>query len=251
MRNVVPKFDYPAQNIEKWCKEAKAKGESKERCVDALRRDLGSREFLEEFDELMWYPSEVDVSIRLGWFYHFWQKLTIRSVKNLMNIYYTTVGGNSLLLLNIPPNKRGLFAASDVKRLKKMGEIIRKDEKNVLPLRKITTTNVSKKFNSEKNLFKHKTFSPELAEKYDITIWFDKAKINKVNIQEDTDFSQRVEEFAITTKISEGIKTLYEGTVIGFNKIALFSAVTTDNLTLTITKCRKEPYLKKFEAVKA
>ena len=84
--------------------------------------DMGSREFLSGFDEFMWYPAEVDVSIRLGWFYHPLQRFTLKSLNHLMKIYYTSAGNNSLFLLNIPPNKNGLFANSDVKRLKEMGK---------------------------------------------------------------------------------------------------------------------------------
>ena len=78
--------------------------------INAMSKDLGSRELVSKASDLFWYPSEVDVSIRPGWFYHAEQDNQVRSLANLVNIYYRSVGCNSVLLLNIPPDKRGLIA---------------------------------------------------------------------------------------------------------------------------------------------
>ena len=58
-----------------------------------------------------WVPVEADVSIRPGWFWHADEHP--KSVDELMEIYYNTVGRNSLLLLNVPPDNRGLIPAED------------------------------------------------------------------------------------------------------------------------------------------
>ena len=75
---------------------------------------------------IFWYPSEVDVSIRPGWFYHAEQDNQVRLLANLVNIYYRSVGCNSVLLLNIPPDNRGLMHENDVKRIKELTEYIKK-----------------------------------------------------------------------------------------------------------------------------
>ena len=62
-----------------------------------------------------WIPAEVDVSIRPGWFYR--DSEHPKSVEELMRIYYQSVGRNGLLLLNVPPDPRGLIAAEDSARL--------------------------------------------------------------------------------------------------------------------------------------
>ena len=94
--------------------------------INNMSKDLGSRELLAKAQEAYWYPSEVDVSIRPGWFYHADQDERVRSLANLVNIYYQSVGCNSVLLLNIPPDKRGLIHEIDVQRIKELSDYINK-----------------------------------------------------------------------------------------------------------------------------
>ena len=85
--------------------------------VFSKAEDLGSRKMLEKATELFWYPSEVDVSIRPGWFYHAEEDAKVKSLKHLSDIYFQSVGYNSVLLLNIPPDRKGLINEADVNRL--------------------------------------------------------------------------------------------------------------------------------------
>ncbi|WCH96984.1 alpha-L-fucosidase [Streptomyces moderatus] len=86
--------------------------------------DMGSRAALVEArpvaDHLQWWPAECDVSIRDGWFYHADQQP--KSVEQLTDIYFRSVGRNSVLLLNIPPDTDGLLPAADVARLREFRE---------------------------------------------------------------------------------------------------------------------------------
>ncbi|MEE2728370.1 MAG: alpha-L-fucosidase [Candidatus Latescibacterota bacterium] len=88
--------------------------------VDNGANDLGSRGNLAENEVTFWYPAECDVSIRPGWFYHASQDLQVKSLEHLLDIYYRSVGRNSVLLLNVPPDQRGLFHENDVARLKEL-----------------------------------------------------------------------------------------------------------------------------------
>jgi alpha-L-fucosidase len=72
-----------------------------------------------------WYPAECDVSIRPGWFYHEAEDSQVKTVEQLLDIYFKSVGRNSVLLLNVPPDRRGLFAAADVTRLQEFGAATR------------------------------------------------------------------------------------------------------------------------------
>ena len=87
----------------------------RERKISSADQDLGSREALKDEMDLVWYPAEVNVSVRPGWFYHTYEDDKVRSLENLVHIYDRAVGGNATMLLNIPPTPEGLFHETDVK----------------------------------------------------------------------------------------------------------------------------------------
>jgi len=68
-------------------------------------------------DGAVWRPAEVDVSIRPGWFYHPAEDEKVRAVDNLTDLYFTSVGRNAKLLLNVPPTRDGLIHPTDAARL--------------------------------------------------------------------------------------------------------------------------------------
>jgi alpha-L-fucosidase len=67
-----------------------------------------------------WRPGETDVSIRPGWFHHAAENALVRSVTNLVDLHFTSVGRNSKLLLNVPPTRNGVLHETDVSRLEGM-----------------------------------------------------------------------------------------------------------------------------------
>jgi len=81
-------------------------------------------ELLQRGDPLgsVWRPGETDVSIRPGWFWHASQDAAVRSVDNLVELYFTSVGRNSKLLLNVPPTTEGVLHLTDVERLAAFGD---------------------------------------------------------------------------------------------------------------------------------
>ncbi|MCC8016266.1 MAG: alpha-L-fucosidase, partial [Clostridiales bacterium] len=106
---------------------------SQHNCADAEKlknitssdEDLGSRELLSKCSDLCWYPAEVDVSVRKGWFYSKNENKTVKSVKRLFKIYLSSVGNNCTLLLNVPPTDKGVVHRKDAARLKELGEKIK------------------------------------------------------------------------------------------------------------------------------
>lgn len=68
----------------------------------------------------VWRPGETDVSIRPGWFYHPAEDGKVKTVEDLVGLYFTSVGRNSTLLLNVPPTREGLLHEIDAARLRQM-----------------------------------------------------------------------------------------------------------------------------------
>lgn len=104
---------------------SRAIGQNKELGVFGKSKDLGSRDIVARTKELFWFPSEVDVSIRPGWFYHSKEDSHVKSLAHLADIYFKSVGYNSVLLLNIPPNKSGLIHENDCRRLKEFSTYLK------------------------------------------------------------------------------------------------------------------------------
>ena len=96
------------------------------RPIRAQDLDLGSREVLRDETDLIWYPAEVNTSIRPGWFWHEAENHQVKSLDQLIRIYLNSVGGNATFLLNIPPDRRGLFYETDVERLRELGAFLRR-----------------------------------------------------------------------------------------------------------------------------
>ncbi|WP_454777818.1 alpha-L-fucosidase [Georgenia muralis] len=91
------------------------------RLVRSDDEDLGSRAALAGQDELVWYPAEVNTSIRPGWFHHPAEDGEVRSADELFALYRSVVGGNATLLLNVPPDRRGRIGAPDKEALAGLG----------------------------------------------------------------------------------------------------------------------------------
>ena len=191
--------------------------------------DLGSRKILEKATELFWYPSEVDVSIRPGWFYHVEEDSKVKSLKHLADIYFQSVGYNSVLLLNIPPDRRGLINEADVQRLNEFAayrELVFASNKVV---------NGRKYWNATFGSEKVYSLKPN-------------AEINVVMLQEDITKGQRVEAFTVEALTDNGWKEVGKGTTIGYKRMLRFPAVNANKLRVRIDECRLTAYVSQVAA---
>jgi len=242
--SVVPAFRADTQTIEQASQVEAGKAPNK---MEVTAEDLGSRKVLAKYARLAWYPAEVDVSIRPGWFYHAKEDKKVKSAKQLFKIYSDSVGGNAMLLLNIPPDKDGLFSVRDIIALSGFAKRI--IDAFGTPIKIKLSAPASKKGYEIEKLENGGTYSPkDVGEQYSIEIDLEKETlINKLIICEDIRHSQRVEQFEIFAKRRNKYRKVYKGTVIGAKKIAIFSPVKTRKLRLNISSCRLEPYINFIE----
>ena len=195
--------------------------------VSAEAEDKGSRELLAKYRDLIFYPAETDVSIRKGWFYgNLFDEFNIRSQEELLNIYFTSVGGNSSLLLNIPPNKDGIITDSYKNALKKWSDAIAATAAKPVEIDSMQVGDMelmqekeglSKLMNDERDGY---TFEEN---EYILDLHLSKKiKPGRLDLREDLRSSQRVEKFEVWCKTSSEWVKLAESTIIGNRRILLF-----------------------------
>ncbi|MBQ6118586.1 MAG: alpha-L-fucosidase [Clostridia bacterium] len=225
-----------------------SEGEAAPSVLNESSADLGSRALLERAPALEWKPAETDTSIRPGWFWHRSENRKVKSVKELTDLYLRTVGGNSTLLLNIPPDPDGLFSPTDVARLEQMGTAIRNAFAVNLAADAVFTASADDGVHTADNLREDDCETYFKTEDGDNAVIIDvkmpeMRKVHLVKLKENIRFSQRIERFAVEYRCGKGWKRVYEGTTVGYQKICRFRPVTSDELRIVITDSRVCPVL--------
>ena len=198
---------------------ARCEEQNKALGVKATSKDLGGRDMLDNAKELFWYPSEVDVSIRPGWFYHQQEDNQVKSLKHLTDIYFKSVGYNSVLLLNIPPDQRGRISDADVNRLKEFADY----RKEIFADNRV------------KGGLKAWTARPGDTRVYQLK---PKSEINVVMLREDISKGQRMEAFTVEALTADGWKEIAKGTTVGYKRLIRIPAVEARQLRVKVDACR-------------
>ncbi len=215
---------------------------------DMTLKDLGSRSKITKAKALAWYPSEVDVSIRPGWFYHQSQDGQVKSPEKLLDIYFSSVGRNSLLLLNVPPDPRGLINENDIKVLQHWRAILDSlFSNNLVKDAKCRSSNsarwhgIEKTTDGKKNTYWTSEEGVEkVALEYNFTV---RKKIDVVLLQENIQVGQRIERFYLEAWIAGKWRKIAEGTTVGYKRLLHFPSVRTSCIRINITKSRLNPTL--------
>jgi alpha-L-fucosidase len=218
---------------------------------DLTGEDLGSMEKIEKASSLIWYPAEVDVSIRPGWFYHKDDDDAVKSPYKLVDIYYNSVGLNDVLLLNVPPDKRGLITKYDIKSLKGMRYILDETFKNNLAENAEAAASSEKAGNEAKYILDDdlKTFwtTNDTLSTSSIEINLDKEKtFDRAMLQENILAGQRVKKFHLEFWNGQQWEKFAEATTIGYKRLLRFPSVTADKVKIVIDQCRTNPTLSSF-----
>lgn len=200
-----------------------------------------------------WVPAEVDVSIRRGWFYHASQDSQVRSPENLLELYYTSVGRNCNLLLNVPPDPRGLIHENDVKSLLGFKELRDKEfEKNLALYKKAgSSSERGRKFRASNvtdgNAQTYWCPSDEETTGELIINLGEETEINRIMIQEHIRLGQRVQEFEAEAFVEDEWVKLTEGTTIGYKIIRKFPVVRTNKVKVSVKQAKAVPLISNIE----
>lgn len=204
---------------------------------DRYESDLGSRQLLSKHKNLIWSQGEADVSIHKDWFYN--PKPRPRSARELEKIYFRTVGGNALLLLNVPPSKNGVIEPDDVKLLEDFKKRVDSAFGDEIAFTAVTQSGRTLKENEPlKNgdgAVSLKLTSPQ--------------KVKTIVLCEDTRQSQRIEEYDVYFKTKRGLIRVYSGTTIGSKKIIRLPRSiqkSTDEIVISVTQSRSAPVFGKL-----
>jgi alpha-L-fucosidase len=212
--------------------------------LDAQAADLGSMERIaavaKQGGRLLWYPGQVDVSIRPGWFYHAAEDDKVKTLDHLLDIYYTSVGGNAQLLLNIPPDKRGRIHENDAARLKELGDRLRaifavnlaEDAKKESIYEIINVDGVDRKG-------RRIGYSKRGIDIFEVDLGAPR-RFNIAMLQEDLRQGQLIEAFALDAWDGGDWKEVARATTVGWKKLLRFSAVTSAKVRVRRLETRSD-----------
>lgn len=205
-------------------------------------------------DGKQWVPAEVDVSIRPGWFYHASEDSLVKTPEQLFDIYLTSVGRGSLLLLNVPPDKRGLFHENDVRSLQGFRKLLDKEfGTNLATGSTVTASSYRGKSGS---------FSPSLiTDGNKETYWATDDNVDTASIevtfktsgplkyvvlQEYIRLGQRISSFNVELFSGNSWKKVAEGTTIGHKRILKIEG-SGEKLRLNILSSKACPTISNIE----
>ncbi len=215
---------------------------------DMTARDLGSlgklREIINKGGYLHWYPAETDTSIRHGWFWRD-EKQRVKTTEHILDIWYRSIGGNTVLLLNIPPNRDGLFSERDCKVLTEVGQSLCKTFKTNLAEGATATASENRGMGFEEaNSLDGDTstcwMTPDWITQAELVIKLDgKKRFNCIMFQEQIrDYGQRIAEFAVDAYIDGKWQQVAEGKTVGYKRICRIPTVTTNKVRIRILDSR-------------
>mgnify|MGYP001810108395 CR=1 FL=1 len=198
-----------------------------------------------------WVIAEVNTSIRPEWFYHPDEDDKVKTVPQLMDLYYNSIGRNGTMLLNFPIMPDGLIHPTDEKTAIEFGKTIKKSfAHNLAAGKKVfivdatgnhlragaqnIVDNQNETYWQTDDTCKRVTFSIDLGKP---------TLFNRFMVQEYIRLGQRVKSFYIEALVDEKWKVLAEATTIGYKRILRFPAVKAQLVRFTITDSKCSPII--------
>lgn len=208
---------------------------------DMMADPLGGREQLCEGKYLHYQPAETDVSIRDGWFWRDNTHQQTRTADNVFDMYERSVGGNAILLLNLPPDNQGRFPEKDLATLEETGRRIRKTYGiDLLEGAKCPKALLDNDIDTYIKVKDGEDFVVTLPEKR----W-----INRIVLQEAiATVGERAERFAVDARIDGEWKEIATSTNIGHKRILRVNDIETDALRFRLLQSRAMVAISKMSA---
>lgn len=196
--------------------------------VDLTDARLGDRDILINTPKPFWLhyePGETDTSIRGGWFWRNENEQPVRSADNVFDIYERSVGGNSILILNLPPTKDGVLGERDVRTMEEVGRRIRETYGVNLCRRSLRKAVTVGDDGIEMRLGKT-------------------CRVNRVVLCEPVGYTgERIEELAVDARVDGQWKEVATAGNVGHKRIVRFATVTADRIRVRVLETRAEPIL--------
>jgi alpha-L-fucosidase len=172
----------------------------------------------------IWRPAETNTSIRPGWFYHPAEDTKVKSVDELTQVYFTSVGRNSKLLLNVPPGPDGLFHANDVQRMRELRE-------------RIDTL-----FATDVAAGRQPTWRRTGATTAEGTLDLERGeRVETVRLEEPIQDGQVVARYRVMGEVDGTWRDLSQGTTIGFRKLDRFEPVEVRRVRVIVEEALAAP----------
>ncbi|UCD25880.1 MAG: alpha-L-fucosidase [Gemmatimonadota bacterium] len=206
-----------------------------------------------------WVIPLCDTSIRPGWFYHADQDDDVKTPQELIDIYYRSVGRNCVLLLNMPPDQRGLLHMNDVRALREFKRILDETFANNLASHKPVQ--------ADNHRGNHDYFSPSnLVDQHLDSYWATDDGIlraaleidlgetvffNRIMLQEPIRFGQRIAAFSIEARVDNEWMQVAQATTIGYKRLLRIDGVEADRVRIVIERANNVPALSNFGLFRA
>lgn len=195
-------------------------------------------------DGKYWIPAECDVSIRPGWFYHESENNRVRSVENLVNLYFKSVGHGASMLLNIPPSRKGTVYPTDSITLAQMGNYLQRlYAVNYATTAKVKASTVrsSDQAFAPENVRDADRYSywgtPDGVTTGEITLQFSKpTTFDVVRLRENIKLGVRSDDWEIWAQVKGQWQLFGKGTAIGASRLVKGPKVTAEAIKVSITK---------------
>lgn len=192
-------------------------------------------------------PGECDVSIRPGWFWRATENARVKSPLALLRLYETSVGRNCTLLLNVPPDDRGLIHDNDVKTLLGMRSLVDRVYGASLAPAEARATADSTRTGHDARAVLDADLDSYWAPAGNATTGAVTVDIgapvtfDRVRLQEYITLGQRVSLFEVEAFAGDAWTRIATGTTIGHTRIVATPVTTASRVRLTIRDARGVP----------